>query len=190
MKKYFKDDLVKLLSAIELAGITITIISAFYFQFVMGEIPCPLCLMQRLGLLAIGFGFLLNMHYHVRPSHYALSLLAAVLTSFISLRQIALHVSDPVGFGSTVFGLHMYTWVFIICMIAIVYISIVMSYPSQYKINKNPNEIADAKNEKIRRLSHIIFVIFIIAIFANIASTFIECGIHECPDNPTKYILA
>ncbi|MEY8701523.1 disulfide bond formation protein B, partial [Francisella philomiragia] len=78
MKKYFKDDLVKLLSAIELAGITITIISAFYFQFVMGEIPCPLCLMQRLGLLAIGFGFLLNMHYHVRPSHYALSLLAAV----------------------------------------------------------------------------------------------------------------
>ncbi|AFJ42985.1 hypothetical protein OOM_0453 [Francisella orientalis str. Toba 04] len=46
--------------------------------------------------------------YNVRPSHYALSLLAAVLTSFISLRQIALHVSDPVGFGSTVFGLPMY----------------------------------------------------------------------------------
>lgn len=50
MKKYFREDLIKLLSAIELAGITVTIISAFYFQFVMGEIPCPLCLMQRLGL--------------------------------------------------------------------------------------------------------------------------------------------
>ncbi|AHB99270.1 hypothetical protein M973_07510 [Francisella orientalis LADL 07-285A] len=61
MKKYFKDDLIKFLSAIELTGITITIISAFYFQFIMGEIPCPLCLLQRLGLLAIGFGFLLNM---------------------------------------------------------------------------------------------------------------------------------
>ncbi|AJI48205.1 hypothetical protein BF30_1641 [Francisella philomiragia] len=39
MKKYFREDLIKLLSAIELAGITVTIISAFYFQFVMGEIP-------------------------------------------------------------------------------------------------------------------------------------------------------
>ncbi|AJI54006.1 disulfide bond formation protein B [Francisella philomiragia] len=189
MKKYFKDDLIKFLSAIELTGITITIISAFYFQFIMGEIPCPLCLLQRLGLLAIGFGFLLNMRYNVRPSHYALSLLAAVLTSFISLRQIALHVSDPVGFGSTVFGLHMYTWVFVISMVAIVYIAIVMSYPDQYKINKDPNEIKEAKNNKVRALTHIVFVIFLIAIFTNVTSTFIECGVHECPDDPTSYLL-
>ncbi|WP_150464487.1 disulfide bond formation protein B [Francisella sp. XLW-1] len=190
MKKYFKNDLIKLLNTIEVLGITVIIVSAFYFQFVMGEIPCPLCLLQRLGLLAIGFGFLLNIRYSVRPSHYALSLLAAVLTAFISVRQIALHVTDPVGYGSTVFGLHMYTWVFIISMVAVIYIAIVMSYPDQYEINKHPDKVKLAKNKKIRFLTHAAFIIFIIAIFTNVASTFIECGIHECPDNPTKYILA
>ena len=93
MKKFIENDLIKALSAIELMGITVTIIAAFYFQFAMDELPYPLCLLQRLGLLAIGFGFLLNIRFNICPSHYALSLLAAVFTSFVSLRQIALHVT-------------------------------------------------------------------------------------------------
>lgn len=73
MKTFIENDLIKALSAIELMGIAITIIAAFYFQFAMDELPCPLCLLQRLGLLAIGFGFylicaliyvLVIMHYH------------------------------------------------------------------------------------------------------------------------------
>lgn len=73
MKKFIENDLIKALSAIELMGITVTIIAAFYFQFAIDELPCPLCLLQRFGLLAIGFGFYLTfvliyvlaiMHYH------------------------------------------------------------------------------------------------------------------------------
>ncbi|AEE26675.1 disulfide bond formation protein B [Francisella hispaniensis] len=188
MKTFIENDLIKALSAIELMGIAISIIAAFYFQFAMDELPCPLCLLQRLGLLAIGFGFLLNMRYNIRPSHYALSLLAAVFTSFVSLRQIALHVTDPVGFGSRVLGMHMYSWVFVISMIAIIYIAIVMSYPRQYELRKRPQEISEAKNNIIRILTQIVFIIFLIVVFANVASTFFECGLHECPDDPTRYL--
>jgi disulfide bond formation protein DsbB len=190
MKKSIPNDLIKILSAVEATGIAIIILMAFFFQFVMKEIPCPLCLLQRLGLLAIGFGFLLNMHFHVRPSHYALSLLAAVFTSFISLRQIALHVTDPIGFGSKILGMHMYSWVFVISMLAIIYISIVMSYPQQYEIRKAPQKVSEAKNKKIRVLTHIIFLIYVLIIFTNLVSTFFECGLHECPDNPIDYLLA
>ncbi|MED7820192.1 MULTISPECIES: disulfide bond formation protein B [unclassified Francisella] len=189
MKEISPKDLVKTVSAIEATGIAIVIIVAFFFQFVMGELPCPLCLLQRLGLLAIGFGFLLNMRFHVRPSHYALSLLAAVFTAFVSLRQIALHITDPVGFGSKILGMHMYSWVFVISMVAIIYIAIVLSYPKQYEIRQEPQEISEAKNKKIRFITHIIFLIFILVIFANVASTFFECGLSECPDTPVKYLL-
>ncbi|AIT09120.1 disulfide bond formation protein DsbB [Candidatus Francisella endociliophora] len=190
MKKIIPNDAIKALSAIEAAGIAIIILMAFFFQFFMDEIPCPLCLLQRLGLLAIGFGFLLNMRFHVRPSHYALSLLAAVFTAFVSLRQIALHVTDPVGFGSKILGLHMYSWVFVISMIAIIYIAIVMSYPEQYEIRKKPQEISEAKNKKLKIFTHIIFLLFAFIVLANVTSTFVECGLHECPDNPTSYLLA
>ncbi len=189
MKNIISKDLVKIVSAIEAVGIAIIILAAFFFQFVMDELPCPLCLLQRLGLLAIGFGFLLNMRYHVRPSHYALSLLAAVFTAFVSLRQIALHVTDPIGFGSKVLGMHMYSWVFVISMVAIIYIAIIMSYPKQYEIRQEPQEISEAKNKKIRLATHAIFLIFIIVVFANVTSTFFECGLTQCPDNPTSYLL-
>ncbi|ASG67500.1 hypothetical protein fh0823_01200 [Francisella halioticida] len=189
MKNMIPKDLIKTISAIEAGGITVIIIMAFFFQFAMNELPCPLCLLQRLGLLAIGFGFLLNMRFHVRPSHYALSLLAAVFTAFVSLRQIALHVTDPVGFGSKILGMHMYSWVFIISMLAIIYISIVMSYPKQYEIRQEPQEISEAKNKKIRFFTHLIFLIFILIIFANVTSTFFECGLSQCPDNPTNYLF-
>ncbi|OIN83065.1 disulfide bond formation DsbB family protein [Francisella sp. TX07-6608] len=150
MKTFIENDLIKALSSIELMGIAITIIAAFYFQFAMDELPCPLCLLQRLGLLAIGFGFLLNMRFNIRPSHYALSLLAAVFTSFVSLRQIALHITNPVRFGSRVLGIHMYSWVFAISMIAIIYIAIVMSNPRQYELSHRPQEIAQASNKILR----------------------------------------
>ncbi|MFV9924694.1 MAG: disulfide bond formation protein B [Francisella endosymbiont of Hyalomma scupense] len=189
MKKFIENDLIKALSAIELMGITVIIIAAFYFQFTMDELPCPLCLLQRLGLLAIGFGFLLNIRFNIRPSHYALSLLAAVFTSFVSLRQIALHVTDPVGFGSRILGMHMYSWIFVTSMIAIIYIAIVTSYPRQYELRTRPQEISQAKNNIIRIFTKVIFIIFLLVIFANVASTFFECGLHECPDNPTTYLI-
>ncbi|API86442.1 disulfide bond formation protein B [Francisella uliginis] len=190
MKNLTSKDLVKAISAIEAIGIAVIIIAAFFFQFVMGELPCPLCLLQRLGLLAIGFGFLLNMRFHVRPSHYALSLLSAVFTAFVSLRQIALHISDPVGFGPKILGMHMYSWVFVVSMVAIIYIAIVMSYPKQYEIRQEPQEISEAKNKKIRLFANIVFLIFILVVFANFISTFFECGLTQCPDNPVKYLLA
>ncbi|EOG2476967.1 TPA: disulfide bond formation protein B [Serratia marcescens] len=68
--------------------------------------PCPLCQLQRVGLVAIGLGFMMNLRWGVRPSHYGV-----VLTGAVATRQVLLHVlpGDP-GFGSAFLGLHFYTW--------------------------------------------------------------------------------
>ena len=183
------NNFVKFISGIEVLGICLIIVAAFGFQLLMGELPCPLCLLQRLGLLGIAFGFLLNMRYHVRPSHYALSLLAALFTAFVSLRQISLHVTTPEGFGPAIMGFHMYTWVFIISMIAVIYIAVVMSFPRQYEIKQNDSEYAEARSKKIRIFTHVAFALLALVVFANLASTFVECGLTECPDDPTAYVL-
>lgn len=123
----------KMLSVLDLVGMEIILILASLAQFFLKELPCPLCLLQRLGLLAMGFGFLLNIRYHIHPSHYALSLLAAVFTAFVSARQILLHIVPGSGaYGDPVLGLHFYTWVFIFAFATIIYIAIVMSFSAQY----------------------------------------------------------
>lgn len=182
----------RLLNALDLIGISLVLLLAIVFQVGLSELPCPLCLLQRLGLIAMGFGFLLNIYYYMRPSHYALSLLASVFTGLVAFRQMLLHITpgDP-GYGMPIFGLHMYTWVFIMSIIAIVYISIVMSWSAQYLPSVgHKNEYYEMKTPWGRRLCFLAFAIFFIATLENVVSTFYECGLHECPDNPINYILA
>ncbi len=182
----------KMLSTLDVLGLALILIIAFGMQFFMGELPCPLCLLQRLGILAIGFGFLLNIHYHIRTSHYAISLLAAVFTALVSMRQVLLHIvptPGDYGYGSAIFGLHMYTWVFIISIVAIIYIAIVMSWPAQYVLGKtHSDEPAELKAPWARHISHFAFLLFFIVTIANVISLHEECGWHECPDNPIAYV--
>jgi hypothetical protein len=34
---------------------------AFYYQFALGELPCPLCALQRVGFIVAGVGLVLNL---------------------------------------------------------------------------------------------------------------------------------
>jgi disulfide bond formation protein DsbB len=51
----------KLARFMNLIGLLIVIalsLGAFVDQIVAGDIPCPLCMLQRFGFLAIAYGFL------------------------------------------------------------------------------------------------------------------------------------
>lgn len=167
---------------LELAFILLVLLMALGFQFVLKELPCPLCLLQRVGLLGIAFGFLLNLRYGLRPSHYAISLLSALFTAFVALRQVALHIVPGTGsYGSAIFGLHMYTWSFIIAMAIVLFNVILLSFDREYL------RVDHAFQWK--KLSHLLFICLLIVAAINLASTFAECGIGQCPDNPTHYLM-
>src|SRR6202051_3788477 len=99
------------LNALGLYGIALVLVAAFAGQSLLNELPCPLCLLQRVLLSLLAIGPILNIRFGSRPSHYALSLLAAVVGATVSARQILLHIMprDP-GYGSGLLGYHYYTW--------------------------------------------------------------------------------
>src|SRR5262245_60606185 len=99
------------------------LLGAFGVQFTQGELPCPLCSLQRMAMLlcALGPAFIISRARHGGPSAddfapgYGMSVLAAVAGAAISGRQILLHIVPPdSGYGDAVFGLHLYTWAFIV----------------------------------------------------------------------------
>lgn len=191
MNAIFVKQSLKLLNAIDLLVISLVMIITFFLQFYLHELPCPLCLLQRVGLLAIGFGFLLNVHYRPRPGHYMFSLLAAVFTSFAALRQICLHIlPGSGGYGGTLFGMHLYTWVFIACIVAIIYISIVLGFRTQYTQLLHAERIDEPTVGWQRALCHLAFFLFFGLVIANAVNVFMECGFKECPDNPINYVDA
>ena len=107
---------------------------AFAIQFVLGELPCPLCLLQRIQFAMLAIGPILNVRWGPRPSHYALSLLAAVVGMAFSTRQILLHIMPgDAGFGTPLLGYHYYTLALIGFAAAIVLLAIVLLFDRQFE---------------------------------------------------------
>src|SRR5262245_16321889 len=99
------------------------LLGAFGVQFVEGELPCPLCVLQRMAMLlcALGPAFILlrtragDVDARDFATGYGLSVVAAVAGAVIAARQVLLHVVPPdPGFGAPVLGLHLYTWSLIV----------------------------------------------------------------------------
>ncbi|MDO8953504.1 MAG: disulfide bond formation protein B [Gammaproteobacteria bacterium] len=124
-------------SIIGIAGVLIIISAALFVQFFLHELPCPLCELQRAAFISIGIGLLMNVRYGNKASHWGVVILSACAGIAVSIRQILLHISSPVGFGSTMLGLHMYSWCFIGFALAIVGSAVMLIiYPE--KKNQTP----------------------------------------------------
>ncbi|WP_202962601.1 disulfide bond formation protein B [Candidatus Arsenophonus nilaparvatae] len=68
------------LNILGLLGISVTLIVAFYYQIILHEIPCPLCLLQRVGIIMIGIGFLFNLIFGINQLHYSIIILSSITT--------------------------------------------------------------------------------------------------------------
>lgn len=151
------------------------LLGAFGVQFFMHETPCPLCLLQRLGMLGVAVGALLNVWFGVRPSHYGLMLLSALTGGFVALRQISLHVCPGFPeFGIPVLGLSLYTWSFFVFVCVTLAVALLLFlYDPKSSLESPPPLNVWSKTA--------FGLIFIIAI-ANILTTFLQCGFGPCVD--------
>jgi disulfide bond formation protein DsbB len=93
------------LNALSLYALALVLAAAFGAQLVLRELPCPLCLLQRIQFAVLAIGPILNIRWGPRPSHYALTLLAAAAGAAFSTRQILLHIMPgDAGYGTALLG--------------------------------------------------------------------------------------
>lgn len=153
-------------------------------QFVYHELPCPLCLLQRIGFIGIVFCFLLNFRFGLRPSHYSLAIISSLFSAFVALRQIALHVIPGTGhYGSPILGLHLYTWSFIAAMAILIATAVLLSIDKQFE---NPNRY---QSKSWQFITNILFGCVSAVIAVNLIAVILQCGFKECAANPKQYEL-
>jgi disulfide bond formation protein DsbB len=167
------------LNALGLYAIALVLAAAFAAQLLLDELPCPLCLLQRIQFALLAVGPILNVRFGPRPSHYAASLLVAAA---VAMRQILLHImpGDP-GYGSALLGYHYYTWAFIGFAAAIVLIAAMLLFDRQFEDDAQPVAVGAFARTGVW------LVIGLTAL--NVISTLLECGFAACPDNPVAYEL-
>ena len=172
------------LNALGLYGIALVLAAAFAAQLWLNELPCPLCLLQRIQFAVLAIGPILNVRYGPRPSHYAVSLFAAIVGATVAIRQVLLHImpGDP-GYGSALLGYHYYTWAFIGFAVAITLIAAMLLFDRQFREDGAAQPVAVGAFARTA-------VWLVIALTAlNVVATLLECGFGACPDNPVEYEL-
>ncbi|MGZ5813439.1 MAG: disulfide bond formation protein B [Xanthobacteraceae bacterium] len=169
------------LNALSLYALAGVLAAAFAAQLWLHELPCPLCLLQRVQFTMLAIGPILNIRFGPRPSHYAMSLLAAVLGAVVSIRQILLHIlpGDP-GYGSALAGYHYYTWALIGFAAAILLLASMLLFDRQFEDRANSAIAAGP-------FAGLAVWLVIALTAANVVSTYLECGLAACPDNPLVY---
>lgn len=179
-----------LLAAVANVWALIFILAAgFALQFVLGELPCPLCVMQRIALMLCALGPLhillssRNGPLTVRAAAVGngIAIVSAMLGAIASGRQVLLHIlpGDP-GFGSPVLGLYPYTWGLIAfaCQIAA---SGVMLIAAGWLEDRPVRWQAAASTTAIA---------FATIVIANLLSLVAEAGLHwDLPQDPVEYLL-
>lgn len=165
----------KTLNALLILTISGVLLGAYGVQFIYHEQPCPLCMLQRVAMIAVASAAVLNLWFGVRMSHYGLMLLSCLFGGFVALRQISLHVCPGFStFGFPVLGLSLYTWSFIVfvCVVAAVAVLLFLYDPSEKE------ETATPLNGWYKFSCALILCIAL----ANVITTFLQCGWGPCVD--------
>lgn len=175
----------------DLAGLGIAGILAFAlaWQIALDELPCPLCLLQRLAFAAIGVGICLNIVYGLRPSHFGMILLSAMFGVLASSRQVLLHIAPGTGaYGSPFWGLHFYTWALLLFLAIILAVGAFL-FLFDRAASTPPDGGAAALAAGPSTLGKVSLAALIVMTGITVLTTFAECGPVECPDDPTSYWL-
>ena len=166
---------------------------ALLLQVLEAELPCPLCMLQRYGMILSTLGPL----WIIRDAHrrtltaqtyhqgLGLASLGAFVGAVFAGRQVLLHIlPGDTGYGDPVLGLHMYSWAFITFCVVIVFTG-VLAILSPLALPVAPRDQTLSS-----RISRIIGMAFlgIIAINA-VMIVFLEGAAWVLPDNPTSYGL-
>ncbi len=154
--------------------------TAMMFQYVRGEVPCPLCLLERAALFGVCFGIMQNFRYGFSYRFTGISLVFSLLLLIVATRQTLLDIYPRPGHayvGSAVFGLHMPVWSILIALALLGAYAIKMAIigGDEFLQRSDPRSFP-----VINTIAGFLSVFVIVLLAINFGSAILQCGLGEC----------
>jgi len=184
-------DFARVLNFVGVMAMIAILLGAYAYQFSYRDVPCTLCLLQRVAMLAVATGAAMNLMLGPSPRYYGVCLVSALFGIGISIRQSLLHINpffdtktgEPTleatanpPFGESVMGLNLYVWGVVIFAVVILAAAVMLFFQDQFK---------PARREP-QWLGHLAVVgvaaLLVVAALETL-TTFLECGLGDCPNN-------
>jgi disulfide bond formation protein DsbB len=160
-----------------LAVLAAILTAAMVMQYALDEIPCPLCLLQRVAMFGCCFGLIRQLRTANSERGSGIALIFAVLLLVISVRQALLDIYPRAGHeyvGSAVFGLHLPVWS------AVVAVTLLLGLALRLALFGGNRTAAD-NAQLLPRVLVQSLVFYVVAICAiNFLSVIAQCGLDQC----------
>jgi disulfide bond formation protein DsbB len=166
-----------LLVMLVIAGI---LTAAMTLQYVKGELPCPLCLLERVAMFGVCFGIILNFRRGFSYQNTGFSLASAILLLVIAVRQSLLDIYPRPGheyIGSPIFGIHLPVWSIIIALALLIAYAIKLATLGGDEYLRQA-EVAEVR--VVRGLASALSIYIILICVVNLISVLLQCGLGEC----------
>jgi disulfide bond formation protein DsbB len=168
------DRLILLLMLLILAAV---LTAAMVMQYAFGEIPCPLCLLQRFAMFGCCFGLVQQLRSGSSERGTGISLIFSLLLLVISIRQTLLDIVPRPGHeyvGSAIFGIHMPVWSVFIAM------ALMLGFAVRLALFGSPHPALEKDASMIHRLAQGVTIYVVVICAINFISVLAQCGIGEC----------
>ena len=159
-----------------LVGLAAILTAAMILQYAASEIPCPLCLLQRVAMFGICFGII----HHVRNGYDArnigVGLVWALFLLLVSVRQVLLNIVARPGHaypGSAVLGLHMPVWSVVIAF------AVLLAFAATLAVF-NGERNALPPSPVLTQIGSFAGLYVIALCLLNLVSAVLQCGFSAC----------
>ena len=160
-----------------LAGLAAILTTAMVLQFAAREIPCPLCLLQRVAMFGICFGVICHVRNGYDARNIGVGMVWALFLLVVSLRQVLLNIVARPGHaypGSAVLGLHMPVWSVVIAFLVLLAFAAVLALFDSERLTAAP------PSPLLRRIGSYVGLFVIALCVANLISSVLQCGLGAC----------
>jgi disulfide bond formation protein DsbB len=176
------NDLFLLAMMLTVAAILTT---AMILQYHGGEIPCPLCLLQRVAMFGVCFGIIMHFRYGYSARNDGVGMLFALFLLIVSARQTLLDISPRPGhsyIGSAILGLHMPVWSVIIAA------AILLAFATKFAV-LGGEQPRDRPSPPVLASPAQLVSLYVIALgLINLGSVILQCGVGACHTSGYKLL--
>jgi disulfide bond formation protein DsbB len=162
------------------ATIAAILTAALAIQLLGGEIPCPLCLIERVALFAAGLAALMNLRGPYSGRWTGAALLAALLLMIVAARQSLLDIYPRPGHayvGEVVLGLHMPVWSTLIGLALIgANAAMLTAFGGDSHMRGHPAEAFPA----LVHIGRVLGLWLLVLALVNLVAVVLQCGLGQC----------
>lgn len=160
-----------------MATIAAIMTAAMVLQYYDNEIPCPLCLLQRVAMFGVCFGIIMHFRHGYSARHDGVSMLFALLLLIVSARQTLLDIYPRPGheyIGSAILGLHMPVWSIVIA------VSILLGFAVKFAVLGGEYLRDQRPSPALGGLGRLLSLYVITIALINLGSVILQCGADAC----------